>query len=144
MNEIFKTIRNRTPFLLAVILISGCISSSPGEQCLDSFRETLKDPDSGKLVSFAEPNLKYSATNSYGARTQGNAICTKVENKWERDTSAEYMTILKEMADRLEKSNDCRKRGGSRETCAGNSIALKYGSYNEADLQNEVRRDLGF
>lgn len=144
MNATTNIIRTKIILFLVVILISGCISSNPGEQCLDSFRMTLKDPDSGKVIGFIEPNLKYSATNSYGARTQGNAICTKVGKNWERDTSAEYIEILKEMTNRLKKSNDCRRRGETREACAGDSEVLKYENHNEADLESEVRRYLGF
>lgn len=118
-------------------------------QCLDSFKSTLKDPDSGKVISFTPPTLTYSATNSYGARTQGNALCIKLDDKWIRDRHAEYLAVLKLSAEKLEKSNECRANGKAAEECTGGSTVLKLsaitlkGTDTEA-LHDESRNELGF
>ena len=122
---------------------------SPGEQCLESFKSTLKDPDSGKVVSFKENELIYSATNSYGARTQGKALCNKFGgDKWSRDATAEYIKILNLATNKLEKSNACRRAGGSAIDCAGDSFALKQsailGQSNDEMLKEESTKELGF
>ena len=75
-------------------LLVGCSqdTSSPGQQCLSSFRLSLTDPDSGKVISFepiaggVQANLVYTATNSFGARVQDRTICRKTESgSWARD-----------------------------------------------------------
>ncbi|MGM9428987.1 hypothetical protein [Hydrogenophaga sp. MI9] len=130
--------------LTATLSVSGCLFDSPGQQCLNSFKQTLKDPNSGKVLEFNESKLTYSATNSYGARLQGNALCAEENGKWVRDLFNEEIAILNRMAEKLEASNNCRRAGGSREDCAGDSAALKYGNSDQNELKEEVRRELGF
>ncbi len=65
-------------FLLFLsFLLAACISKDPANQCLDSFGASLKNPDSGKVFDFSVNILTYTATNSYGARIQGKALCMK-------------------------------------------------------------------
>jgi hypothetical protein len=133
----------------SMLLLSACFTQEPGAQCLSSFKSTLKDPDSGKVVSFNDPTLIYTATNSYGARIQGKALCVKYGDKWVRDTSKEYLMILNLTTNKMEKSNDCRRAGGSARECAGDSLALKLSANSRAPLdQNmlnkEAKEELGF
>lgn len=97
----------------------------PGTQCLNSFKNDLKDPDSGKVISFEPPILTYTATNTYGARTQGKAHCTQFSKDWKRDLGKEKIAILNRTADKMGKSNDCRAAGGTSENCAGDSLVLQ-------------------
>lgn len=84
------------------VATTGCsLFESKEEQCLQSDRLAFKDPDSLKVVEIlgnrGQRNLenddsfwlRYSATNSYGARESANMVCTKKEGKWIRDTSIE-------------------------------------------------------
>lgn len=128
--------------ILATVWLTGCLSKSPAEQCLDSFRNELKDPASGVVINFTAPNLQYSATNSYGARTQGRAICTESNGKWERDPLAEHLKVLNTMTDELKQLNKCRTNGGSREECSGSSIGMQY--EDQQMHEREVKSKLGF
>ncbi len=134
--------------MLAVFL-TGCLTQEPGVQCLNSFKSTLKDPESGKVISFDGITLTYTATNSYGARTQGKAICVKVGDKWVRDGQRELIDILRRTAEKLNESKICKKAGGSEMHCAGDSLALRL-SVNSRDgldvemLKSEVAKELGY
>ena len=82
-------ISNKARVVLAVplLLLSACnnpFAESSASQCLSTFKSTFKDPESGKILSFNEISgvLTYTATNSYGARIQSSALCTKVRDKW--------------------------------------------------------------
>ncbi|MFC7461549.1 hypothetical protein [Hydrogenophaga defluvii] len=135
--------------LVVPIFLAGCLTKSPGDQCLDSFRMTLKDPDSGKMISFVEPKLTYTATNSYGARTQGQALCVKDGEKWIRDRQSERVLAVRLVTERLNASTQCMVRGGKAEECAGDSSELKRSKalLKEADTdatEKEAMRDLGF
>lgn len=143
MNRISWWKRCSAAFL--TIVVAGC-TPSPGEQCLESFRAELKDPASGKVINFADSELVYTATNSYGARIQGKALCRESAGKWERDRSGELLRILKLSAQRLEGFNDCRNKGRTRETCAGDSVALRHAGLNiDTDAVNvESARLLGY
>jgi len=93
--------------------------------------------------------LTYSATNSYGARTQGKALCAKVDDKWVRDGHAENLAILKLTADKLKASNDCHQAGGKSKECAGDSVALRLSAISltpvDIDmLKKEAATELGF
>lgn len=135
-----------------VLLLTSCLTKDPATQCLDSFRSNLKDPDSGKVLDFKDKVLTYTATNSYGARIQGKALCRESiieKGKWERDISGEYLQILKLTADKLEKSNDCRKAGGSGAECAGGSRVLERSAISlrpaaPGELEDEAARELGY
>lgn len=132
--------------LLAAVALVGC-QKSPGEQCLDSFRAGLKDPESGKVLSFENGTLRYTATNSYGARTQGKALCKESNNTWARDQQGELLLVLTEMEDAMDAFTACRSEGRSKEICAGDSFALRTVSTEGVDidrLKTEVRRKLGF
>lgn len=74
--------------------------SSPEEQCLDSFRLELKDPDSAAVVSNLGNRglemedgaffLRYKATNSYGAYVSSNVYCRRgSESKYTREPISE-------------------------------------------------------
>ncbi len=126
--------------------IAGC-AKSPGEQCLDSFRANLKDPESGKVVSFSDNALVYTATNSYGARVQGKALCAKAGEKWVRDQTQEFLMILDRSNKVLSEYNGCLKGGGEIESCAGHSISLKYSVVNGInidEINKESAKALGF
>jgi hypothetical protein len=134
-------------FVFSVVLaLAGC-AKPPGDQCLDSFRASLKDPESGKVIGFADGVLTYTATNSYGARTQGKAMCKQSEGKWSRDHYQEHLTVLNQTATVLEEFNKCRKGGGSEESCAGASASLRFvgaDGVNVGELTKETGRALGF
>jgi len=99
--------------LTLLITLAGCgFWKSPGEQCLDSFRAELTDPESGRVISFKGGDLDdtfknlslktplgvsmvdffkdasqggslvYTATNTYGARVQSTRLCAKKDGKW--------------------------------------------------------------
>ena len=135
-----------------VLLLTSCLTKDPATQCLDSFRSNLKDPGSGKVLDFKDKVLTYTATNSYGARIQGKALCRESiieKGKWERDTSGEYLQILNLTADKLEKSNDCRKAGGSGAECAGGSRVLERSAISlrspaPGELEDEAAQELGY
>ena len=134
------------------VILTSCLSKDPATQCLDSFRSSLKDPDSGKVSDFNNSILTYTATNSYGARIQGNALCkesTTEKGKWDRDTHGEYLQILELTAEKLEKSNDCRKAGGRGAECAGGSRVLERSAMSlrpsaPGELEEESARELGY
>lgn len=134
------------------VILTSCLSKDPANQCLDSFRSNLKDPDSGKVLDFKDKILTYTATNSYGARIQGKALCkesTTEKGKWDRDTPGEYLQILELTAEKLEKSNDCRKAGGSGAECAGGSRVLERSAISlrpsaPDELEDESARELGY
>lgn len=137
------------PFAL---VLTSCMSRDPANQCLDSFRSSLKDPDSGKVVAFEGNLLTYTATNSYGARIQGKALCRESiseKGKWERDTSGEYLQALKLTNRKLKQSNDCRETGGSATECAGGSRVLERSAISlrspaPGELEEESASELGY
>lgn len=134
---------------LLCVFLASCSSQEPGAQCLESFKATLKDPESGKVIEFENSILTYTATNSYGARRQGKAICTNVGEKWVRNTDAEDIKVLNGVALALEGVNSCRAAGGAAMSCAGNSLAFQSAarSMSPVDidrLSREVRSQLGF
>lgn len=128
-----------TAFCLA---LAGCAKSA-GEQCLDSFRSSLKDPDSGRVIGFTDGTLTYTATNSYGARIQAKAICAKSDNQWSRDRIKEELMVLEQTTKVLSAFNECRRGGGSSESCAGSSVALRVNA-DVGELKKETARTLGF
>ena len=71
--------------LIATLILAGCSFQSPGEECLTSCRKDLKDPDSGKVVSFDAPTLRYSATNTYGGRLTKETTCVKTGKGWREE-----------------------------------------------------------
>lgn len=114
------------PFAL---LLTSCLSRDPANQCLDSFRSNLKDPDSGKVLAFQDNLLTYTATNTYGARVQGKAFCKESDGKWARDKYQESVMIdellikkLDKESESIEKSNACRRAGGTLKSCTGKSF----------------------
>ena len=140
---------NNFSFLPIVALLAGCVADDPGEQCLKSFREKLKDPESGRVLSFAAPTLVYTVTNSYGERIQGKALCHELNGKWVRDEGAEYIAVLELAAKKLNESNACREAGGSAMTCSGGSRALSWSARSSVPvdqdlLLRESSNELGF
>lgn len=132
-----------------ITMLASCLAKDPANQCLDSFRSQLKDPDSGKVISLNGNTLTYTATNSYGARIQGKALCRESTGKWERDSQGEYLQILELTAVKLEKSNACRKAGGSGKECAGGSQVLERSAISlkpsaPGELEEEAARELGY
>jgi len=103
-------------FLISAILSTGC-AKSPAEQCLESFRDDLVSPRSAVAVKIIDGNLTYLAKNRSGTEIQGKAICEQVGEKWVRDSSAEYIEILKFVANSLELNNKCRSDGHPRSYC---------------------------
>jgi len=137
----------KLPLLVACALVLVGCQKSPGEQCLDSFRANLKDPDSGKVLSFEDGTLRYTATNSYGARTQGKALCKEYNGKWFRDEPRKMLMVLEAVEKTLDDYNDCRAAGKSKDVCAGDSLALRLvdqDGVNTDRLTREVRVKLGF
>ena len=130
---------------LASFVTAAC-SKSPAEECLDSFRASLKDPESGRVINFSENTLVYTATNSYGARTQGKAICANVAGKWSRDRATELIVVVRHSGDVLTEYNNCRQRGGTKPSCAGSSTVLKHAGVDLdlEELYKESARTLGF
>jgi hypothetical protein len=127
-----------------VFALGGC-GGSPGEQCLKSFRGQLKDPESGRVIAFVDPELTYTATNGYGARIQGKALCRNAGDHWERDHFAEQLKILETSNDTLHAFNVCRDGGESAERCAGESLVLKRTKSVDINALNaESARSLGF
>lgn len=138
------------PFAL---LLASCLSKDPANQCLDSFRSDLKDPDSGKVLVFKDNVLTYTATNSYGARIQGKAFCKEFNGKWARDKHQESVMInklwikkLDKESERIEKSNACRKAGGTLESCTEKSLQKSISDIetNMENLRKESASELGF
>ena len=134
--------------LVALFALQGCLDDGPGQQCLSSFKVDLKDPESGKVLSFEDPELTYTATNSYGARIQGKALCVKVGDKWQRDHGSEFLKITKRNRDTLLASSACLNGNKTVAECAGNSFALKNrksdGSVDLDALHKESIEALGF
>lgn len=140
---------NRTFLPLTMtLLLTSCLSQDPGTQCLNSFKSTLKDPDSGRVISFDAPTLTYSATNSYGARTQGKALCLRPfkGGKWVRDGDAERIAILLRSRDKLRAYNECRRAKSTGKECAGNSLTLNDPAIpiDLDKLNEESATELGF
>lgn len=135
----------------AVILMTlpGC-GKTPAEQCLESFKTTLKDPNSGQVISFENDLLTYTATNSYGGRVQGKAMCTQGEGgKWARDKLKESTQITervnKVMAIRrkeLDSQIVCmRSVGASLKKCTGSDTLERT----DMDaIYKKAAQDLGF
>jgi hypothetical protein len=100
-----------------VLAVTGCSETSfgsPGEQCLASFRNSLKDPDSGKVVAFEQTSsvsgvLRYTATNSFGARIQGREDCILSSSKWTRNDAAEKF-FEKKRRDEMDSASQKLKR----------------------------------
>lgn len=138
----------RIAALAALFALQGCLLDGPGEQCLNSFRSDLKDPESGKVISFEDPELVYTATNSYGARIKGKALCKQENGKWQRDHISETSKIMKRTIETLHASNICMEGGKSSAECAGESLALKHirpGVGVDIDaLNTESKEALGF
>ena len=140
-------------------MISGCdlaeeipAKKTPAELCLESFKMNLKDPNSGKVINFENNILIYTATNSYGARIQGKAICKDSEGKWQRDREAETIKILDRsheiMLDRIEAQKrdlSCIKSGKPKHEC---NESLSFCSVNSKDIQEsafkKAAEELGF
>jgi hypothetical protein len=146
-----QIMRNMRRYYLAagIFMLSGCALDSPGEQCLESFRLTLKDPDSGKVISYSGNALTYSATNGYGARIQGRALCKKDGDKWMRDLHSELLATLELTARRLDENNKCLAAGKDARSCGGGSLAIKYAAERNISidlnaLQAEASKELGF
>lgn len=92
------------PFAVA---LSGCnLIQSKEEQCLQSSRMQFKDPDSGKVIQNLGDRghrnsklegifwIRYSATNSYGARVSSNMACSKSGGSWVRAEAFELSTAM--------------------------------------------------
>ena len=101
---------------IPLFFLMGC-AKNPAEQCLESFRDDLVSPRSAKAVKLIDGNLTYLAKNRSGTEIQGKAICVQVGEKWARDSSAEYIKILKYSTDILKSNNGCRNEGNPRSYC---------------------------
>jgi hypothetical protein len=106
------------------IFLIGCAEKeSPGEECLASLRMDLKDPDSGKVVSFESGAifgiLKYTATNSYGGRIQNTAYCELVNGKWSVDKRSheDRLKAMTEHTQRLQRKTACIQEGKESPSC---------------------------
>lgn len=112
-------------FLLNTCLFGllGCTQlQSKEEQCLQSAKLTFKDPDSGKVIQNLGDRgmksgkgekmfwLRYSATNSYGARVSSNMACKKSGEAWVRDelfeTLSSQVASLKLQKQLIDSSNE--------------------------------------
>ena len=93
---------------LVGLALAGCnMLQSKEEQCLQSARLDMKDPDSLKVVQNLGDRgqesmrsvggfwLRYSANNSYGARISSNMACMRQEGNWVRSDSLEQVAILR-------------------------------------------------
>lgn len=134
--------------MVAVICVAtaGCVKPV-AEQCLDSFRSSLKDPQSGKVIGLTHNILIYTATNSYGARIQGKALCMQDGDQWRRDQTGEHLMVLERTRKVLREFNECRRGGGSQESCAGSNISLRFvgaDGVNVDELTKESARAIGF
>lgn len=133
---------------LFILTISGAAwSQEPAKECLASFSHQLKDPASGRVISFNKGELVYTATNSYGGRVQARALCTSVSGRWRRDLQGEQLMILTATADKLKRYNDCRAAKRTHDACAGGSPVLRSARRTAVDtdaLEREVAADLGF
>lgn len=126
--------------ITVLMALSGC-EKPPAEQCLESFKTTLKDPNSGQVISFENNLLTYTATNSFGARIQGKAMCTQEGGKWVRDKAAELNLSMDKALQDMKAAKACRDAGGNYSDCQkGNPSALQ-------DVDSSVDRaakELGF
>jgi hypothetical protein len=137
--------------VISFLTLAGCLFQSPAEECLNSFKESLKDPESGRVVSFSDSLLVYTATNSYGARTQGKALCIEAEGKWSRDRDAEYLVIqgitikkINQAADEIAKVIDCRAQGGNTKSCGGDRLPVETPEYAQERFKKEALDESGF
>ena len=137
--------------LISLLALTGCLFQSPAEECLSSFKEILKDPDSGRVVSFSDGLLMYTATNSYGARIQGKAICVEIQGKWLRDRSKELSSVneifilkLDKHSEVLAKLINCRAQGGTTESCGGNLLPNETPEESVERLRKESIAESGF
>ena len=93
--------------LVVAASLAACnLLQSKEEQCLQSARLQMKDPDSAKVVQSLGDRghgitrsssgfwIRYSATNSYGARVSKNMACVKTESSWVRSEAIENDAIL--------------------------------------------------
>ncbi len=134
------------PALAVTMLLNGC-NKAPAEQCLDSFRGDLKDPESPKVISFEGGELIYTATNSYGARVKGRALCSEdPKGKWRRDRTAEHSLVADEMTARMRKSTACMK---NREWTTHYSecradLPFQGDSVDLDRLEGKIRVEMGF
>ncbi len=133
----------KTPVTLLLCLALTACSKDPAEQCLDSFKNTLKDPDSGRVISFENGRLQYSATNSYGARVQGNAICQQNDSGWTRDRMEERTQTLSRMAEILNANNACRSKAMAEGVANSIHICGRIDS-SEKELTRRAEEELGF
>lgn len=106
-------------FLLIPIILSAC-KQDPAQECLESFRNDLVSPSSAKVLKFDGERLSYLAKNRNGVEVQGKAICKKIGEKFVRDSSSEYIEILRYHNNSLEENNDCRVRFGNKKYCDEN------------------------
>lgn len=132
--------------------LAGC-QKSPEEECLQSFASALKDPNSGKVIDFNDPILTYTATNSYGARIQGKAICYKLpDGKWSRSRGQELIRVIDLSTEKIKSMNKCQEMGNPASKCFGGSAALEraYKMKNLGsdqaleDIKREAAQELGF
>jgi hypothetical protein len=125
-------------FLSLLLSAKAALASPNEEQCLQSDKLSFKDPGSLKLVvnlgtrGQASPLggeffwIRYTATNSYGARIASNMACAKGSNGvWARSHAIEdlsvntaFLGVLKSTADAMEAQN-AELRG-----CKGNSKCI--------------------
>ena len=94
-------------WLVTSALLTACnLLQSKEEQCLQSARLEMKDPDSAKLVGNLGDRgdemikvhkgfwIRYTATNSYGARVSGSMACKESAGKWVRSRATEDLVTL--------------------------------------------------
>lgn len=91
-------------WLVTSALLTACnLLQSKEEQCLQSIRLQLNDPDSAKLVQnlgdrgevdMAVVWIRYSATNAFGARVSTNMACVMSGGKWVRGDTVEMLSVL--------------------------------------------------
>ncbi len=136
-----------------VLQLFGC-EKSPSEQCLDSFRMYLTDPESGKALSFrinSDENkldkilyhetgvLSYSATNSYGARVQNYADCAKKGSQWQRvRTIYEELAVTTRQVELSKQYRDCTFNNKMGKTYTDCGYYSKY-----EDFESTAASDLG-
>lgn len=126
--------------ITALIALSGC-EKSPAEQCLESFKTTLKDPNSRQVISFENNLLTYTATNSFGARIQGKAMCTQEGGKWVRDKLAELNMSMDKALQEINAAEACRNAGGSYADCQQSNPSAPQDVDSRVD---RAAKDLGF
>jgi hypothetical protein len=145
-------------FVVVANFLASCSDASqeikmvdPATQCLKNFRLELKDPESGRVVKFENNVLIYTATNSYGARVQGKAICEppiQEGGEWKRNKIEEHIEITKLVTKKLKRSNECRKEGKKAIECTFESDSLKKAAISkkldEDALYQEAGIELGY